>query len=242
MGSITLLLALLASNNGYDQQARSATVSTLAEKAAQAIIDESKTVSKNKAFKAEVESSLQEELREIKKQLSDLKEAGDGVSFKIESILNLKHPPKSNEELVPIPDENFEAKPSKIESIRPLQVDPEPIQKPVKSENKPKLPALFYNGALSSWSWPGDLRQHMQGGPHYLDKDEAETMAMMPLIKLHENLHNGVNVPYKKTVPPKTVVKTPNNAATRTYVYQGGNGCPGGVCPSGVYRFRRGRR
>lgn len=89
-------------------------------------------------------------------------------------------------------------------------------------------PPLFYRSGITQWSWPGDLRQHMQGPPHNLSKEQATTMSAEELMKLHNSEHNSTRV---QQTPQRVYQATQN----RTY----NQNCPGGNCPNPTIQNRQ---
>ena len=80
----------------------------------------------------------------------------------------------------------------------------------------------------SSWTWPGDLRSHLQGDVHGYTAEELAGLSHAELKALHDNDHNGhesglINV----ASPVSTTVE--RFVPIQTYL---SGGCPGGVCPA----------
>lgn len=100
----------------------------------------------------------------------------------------------------------------------PAIVIPAPAPKPV--------PKIVAPAAGKSWTWPGDLKQHLQSG-HGFTAAQLNGKSIEQLKAMHDDSHNA-----PVAAPPP-------------FVLQPQSGCPGGVCPAPpapVFRGIFGRR
>lgn len=125
----------------------------------------------------------------------------------------------------------------------PLLEDQKLSQKNLPQVPKLKLPPVFYVPSKGRWSWPGDLRHHLQQPIHGLDKHSAETLPAQELIKIHNQSHTygtlKVKTPVESKVPAKAEPVLSKSAPKMIPMQnQGNSNCPNGNCPNPTYQNR----
>ena len=112
------------------------------------------------------------------------------------------------------------SQPTRVTYSQPTPVtysQPVPIQRTVSNTS-----SGYYDGT-SQWTYPGDIRSHLQG-THGVGNTAGMTKNQMEA--LHDSLHNGS----RSVSRSRTVTRSVQQSA-----------CPGGVCPSPSYApVRRG--
>jgi hypothetical protein len=86
-----------------------------------------------------------------------------------------------------------------------------PVSRPAVS-----VSSLFYSPGRSSWTWPGDLRQHM-ASEHGYTLSSLNSMSDQSVISLHEQLHSGNRQPARRA---QTVRYAQPTYQPRTYFRQ----------------------